>query len=353
MSARQEDAARPFEAELIPGLEDFAIDELRSKYGDEVSQIEHTRQGFIRFRYAGAHEQLRALRSVIALYQIYHFALPRPKALLGHEHFARLKRILTATAGSFSGPARTLGIGAAGSQSSVMRRLRMELAEALHLESAADSKGDLFMRIAPARQQPGWEIMARTSRAPLSARDYRVKNMPGSLNATVAYAMTQVGALPAGSAAVNLCSGASIIAIEHALLRPGDHLLAVDFNAEALAAGRHNARASGADSRISHLLADGANAPLASHSADRVYADLPFGHHIGSHEANARLYPAILREASRLARRGALFVALTHELRLMRHCLAMSNWRAVQQTKVNLRGLNPRLFVLRKISDTI
>ena len=43
-------------------------------------------------------------------------------------------------------------------------------------------------------------------------------------------------------------------------------------------------------------------APLASRSADRLYADMPFGHHIGSHENNERLYPAILREAARLAR---------------------------------------------------
>ena len=353
MSARQENAAPKFEAELIPGLEAFAIDELLSRFGSEVSQVDHSRPGFIRFRFGGSHEQLRALRSVVALYQIYHFAIPRPKALLGHQHFARLKRILSATSRSFSHPARTLGIGAAGSESSVMRRLRMELAEALRLESAADGKGDLFIRIAPGREQLGWEIMARTASAPLSARDYRVKNMPGSLNATVAYAMTQIGALPAGSAAVNLCSGASIIAIEHALLRTDDHLLAVDCSAAALAAGRCNARASGADSRISHLLADGVKAPLASHSADRLYADLPFGHHIGSHEDNEQLYPALLREAARLARPQAAFVALTHEVRLMRRCLAMSCWRAVQETRINLRGLNPRLFVLRQNSATI
>ena len=353
MSTRQAIAAAEFEAELIPGLEPFAIDELRSKFGNDVSQIVQSRQGFVRFRFSGPHQQFRALRTVVAIYQIIHFAIPRPKALLGHQHFARLKGVLTTMSRSFSQPARTLGIGAAGSESTVMRRLRMELAEALQLEAAAHGKGDLFFRIAPGREQGGWEILARTSTAPLSARDYRVENMPGSLNATVAFAMTQFGVLPAVSSVVNLCSGASTIAIEHALLRPDDHLVAVDCRAAALALGRCNARASGADSRIIHLLADGVRAPLASRSADRLYADLPFGHHIGSHENNERLYPAILREAARLARAEATFVVLSHEVRLMRRCLARSHWRAVKETRINLRGLHPRLFVLRQISATI
>lgn len=353
MSAAKANAAPEFEAEVIAGLESYANHELLSRFPAKVSRIHCQRAGFLRFRFSGGPEQLRTLRSVVALYQIHHFPIPRPKALLGHQHFTRLQEILLETSQAFSQPARTIGIGAAGSESSVMRRLRMELAAALRLESAADGKGGLFIRIAPDRRAGGWEVLARTTQRPLSARDYRVENMPGSLNATVAFAMTQAVSRPKAATAVNLCSGASTIAIEHALLHPDDQLLAIDCSASALEAGRRNARASGADSRICHLRGDGISAPLAARSADRIYADLPFGHHIGSHEENERLYPAILREAARLARPDAAFVVLTHEVKLMRRSLRLSFWHAERETRINLRGLSPRLFVLRHISDTI
>ena len=353
MSARRANAKPEFEAEIIPGLEAYACDELRSRSGAKLTQIRKARAGFLRFRFSGGPVELQALRSVVAIYQIHHFAIPRPKALLGHQHFARLKIILSEASRSFLHPSRTLGIGAAGSGSSVMRRLRQELAGALRLDAATDDKGELFIRIMPDRRASGWEVLVRTTRRPLSAREYRLENMPGSLNATVAYVMTQVGPLPRRSAAINLCSGASTIAIEHALMHPEDLLLAVDCSVSALESGRRNAQASGADGRIYHLRADGTRAPLASGAADRLYADMPFGHLIGSHEENERLYPAILREAARLARPDAAFVVLTHEVRLMRRSLERSLWRADRETRINLRGLHSRLFVLRRNSATI
>ncbi len=353
MSARRTNAAPEFEAEIIPGLEAYACEELLGRFGAKLNRIRKARAGFLRFRFSGSPVELRALRSVVAVYQIHHFAIPRPKALLGHQHFARLKAILRKASRSYNHPVRTLGIGAAGSGSSVMRRLRHELTRALRVDAAADGKGELFVRIMPDRRASRWEVLVRTTKLPLSTREYRLENMPGSLNATVAYVMTKVGPLPRGSTAVNLCSGASTIAIEHALMRPADLLLAVDCSDSALESGRRNAKASGADHRICHLLADGTQAPLASRSADRLYADMPFGHLIGSHEENERLYPAILREAARLARPDAAFVVLTHEVRLMRRSLERPLWRADRETRINLRGLYPRLFVLRRNSATI
>ncbi len=311
------------------------------------------RAGFIRFQFSDRAQLLLSLRSVIAVYQVHHFAIPRPKAFLGHQHFARLTTILFEAAQTFARPPRTFGIGAAGARSSVMRRLLQELLEKLNLEPAADGKGELFARLLPKRETMGWELLVRLSHRPLSARDYRAVNMPGSLNATAAYAMTRVDTLEKCATVVNLCSGASTILIEHALVQPLDELLAIDLSDTALKAGARNASASGIGHRIRHIQADAGQTPLPSHAADRLYADLPFGHHIGSHESNMRLYPEILLEADRLARSNAAFIILTHEVKLLRRCLRESSWKIESETRINLRGLHPRLFVLRRISTRI
>lgn len=350
---RRDNRPPVFEAEVIPGLESFAIDELNRKFGAKAAQVSHARAGFIRFRFSDRAQLLLGLRSIIAVYQVHCFAIPRPKAFLGHEHFARLTRILSETAQSFARPPRTFGISAAGARSSVMRRLLQELLNKLNLELAEDGKGELFVRLLPNREAMGWELLARKSHRPLSAREYREVNMPGSLNATAAYAMTQVEPLDRGATVVNLCSGASTILIEHGLLQPQHQLVAIDRSETALRAGARNASASGMGQRIRQIQADAGRTPLPGRAADRLYADLPFGHHVGSHESNLRLYPAILLEADRLARSNAAFVVLTHEVKLLRRCLQQSPWKATSETRINLRGLHPRLFVLRRISTRI
>ena len=350
---RRAPAPHRFEAEVIPGLESFAFDELCRALQPNVDQIIKLRAGFIRFRYGGAAETLLSLRSVIAIYRVHQFPIPRPKAFLGHQHKTRLTRILMDASRSFASPAQTLGIGAAGLNSSVMRRLRQELVAALQLAPAVDGKGELFMRMLPAGETAGWEVLVRISPKPNSARDYRRVNMPGSLNATAAYAMTAEENLGENAVIVNLCSGTSTILIEHALAHPRHQLLAIDAMTVALDAGRQNSRASGLETRIQHIRADARRTPLPAQLADRLYADLPFGHYIGSHKENIRLYPAILDEADRLARPDAAFIVLTHEVKLLRHCLRQSPWRAACETRINLRGLHPRLVVLRGISTRI
>ena len=333
---RRAPAPQRFEAEVIPGLESFAFDELCRALQPKVDQIIKLRAGFIRFRYSGAAQTLLSLRSVIAIYQVHQFPIPRPKAFLGHQHKTRLTRILLDASRSFASPAQTLGIGAAGLNSSVMRRLRKELAAALQLSSADDGKGELFMRVLPAREKTGWEALVRISPKPNSARGYRMVNMPGSLNATAAYAMTAEGGLGKNALIVNLCSGTSTILIEHALTHARHQLLAIDAKTAALDAGRQNTRASGLETRIQHIRADARRTPLPAQLADRLYADLPFGHYIGSHKDNIKLYPAILDEAARLARPDAAFIVLTHEVKLLRQCLRQSPWQAACETRNKL-----------------
>ena len=339
-----------YEAEVIPGIEPIAIHELRSLAGAAVQSVRQTRPGFIRFRLEGAPEKLALLRSVVAVYHIHGFAIPRPKALLGHQHFTRLIDILQDVIARWKDDKLSLGIGAAGSESSVLLRLKRELATALGVAPAEVGKGDLYIRLARRRDKKGWEILVRTTARPLSKRGWRAANMPGALNATVAYAMTQFNPTEHPATVVNLCSGTSTILIEQALSRPADLLLAIDHADRMIEAAARNTAASQTAARIHHIKAEASQTPLPPNSADRIYADLPFGHHVGSHEANQRLYPRILDEAARLAKSDANLTLLTHDIHLLRRCLHRSPWKIKSETRINLGGLHPRIFVLEQKS---
>ena len=347
------DGLREYEAEVIAGIEPFAKEELRAKLGAAVSDIRLSRAGFLRFHFHDCLQQFSALRAVTAVYCVYDFYIPRPKAFLGHQHFTRLVHVLRESAATFPAPPRTLGIGAAGADSSVMRRLRRELSEALNLQPAEDGKGELFLRLLRQRRGDGWQVLVRTTPQPLSKRAYRRVDIPGALNAAVAYVMTQACPAPDSATVLNLCSGTSTILIEFGLTQDFNRLIAVDNSRNMIEAGRTNAESAGLGHRIQHVLADATRAPLPAQSADIVFADLPFGHHIGTHDTNIELYPSILDEASRLARAEANFVVLTHEVDLMRRCLDHSRWKVVSETRINLNGLHPRLFVLKQNSNRI
>ena len=98
-----------FEAEVIPGIEAIAVNELRTVCASQISAIRQTRAGFLRFRFSGSPGMLSALRSLVAVYQIHCFAVPRPKALLGHEHFTRMTQILRVAKARFCTAPRDYG----------------------------------------------------------------------------------------------------------------------------------------------------------------------------------------------------------------------------------------------------
>ena len=73
-----------FEAEIVEGIEALAENELRQMH--EV-QIVSRRSGAVQFTYVGNLRRLQALKLTQAIYAVQSFAVPRPKALLGDQHF--------------------------------------------------------------------------------------------------------------------------------------------------------------------------------------------------------------------------------------------------------------------------
>lgn len=341
--------AQIYEAETIIGIEDIVIRELQSHPDINPQSIQKIRDGFIRFESNEKFSQLNTFKSVIALYIVHHFDVPRPKALLGHQNFTTLIQYLDNILKTWSPNHYTFGLGAAGSNSAVMRRIKQDISLMLSIPIAEDDKGHLFMRLIPAYQMQGWETLIRLTPVPLSTRGWRIKNIPGALNATVAYAMTQIADIPQNSQIVNLCSGTATILIEIAQQAKNKTLIALDNDIQMLQSAKANIEASQTSEHIIQILGDAQQTPFKSGSISHIFADLPFGHYVGSHNENEWLYPAILEESARIAKQGASFVALTHEIQLMLQSLKTSKWLIKHQRQINLSGLHPKIFVLERI----
>jgi SAM-dependent methyltransferase len=343
------------EADVSEGLEALARDELSARLGATVrlAPASAALRGVIPFTYSGDLHALLALQTVQAVYLLQRFAVPRPRALLGDEHFRKVLALVQAASGLFpAGAFKTLALNAAGSDSAVMQRLKGELARRAGLALAED-EGDLLLRVRPTQPPPdngGWDVLVRLSPRPLATRAWRVCNFEGALNAPVAHALVRLLQPRPHDCYVNMACGSGTLLVERLAAGRVRQAIGVDLDPQALACARANVAASGYNSAIRLLQTDARALPLPSASVDALSADLPFGHLVGSHAQNVRDYPLLLGEAARVLRPAARAGLLTHEARLMEQLLAglMDVWQVEQVLRVELGGLYPRIFVLRR-----
>jgi 23S rRNA G2445 N2-methylase RlmL len=334
------------EAEVAAGLENIAAQELQQLYGQQIQLAKRQPdQGAVRFQFNGDLRALSRLATVQSVYLVQYFAVPRPRALLGDQHFRLFcEQIATVRNLVPADTYQSFYINAAGSDSSIMRRIKTAIAQQTGLVHAEEG-GDLLIRIR--RAGSGWETLVRLTPRPLATRSWRVCNFEGALNATVGQAMIRLAQPKRNDVFVNLACGSGSLLIERAAWGASQKLIGIDNSQFALDCAAANIQASGHQDQIDLCLADARKVPLPDNSADVLCADLPFGQLSGSHEDNLTLYPALFREATRIARPGARFVVITHAIQLMDKVLnRQSNWQAEQLIRVTLRGLHPGVYVL-------
>src|SRR5947207_5156495 len=78
------------EADVLEGLERFAYAELTERLNERVKIVVAPHDGRLRFNYRGDLHALLDMCSILAIYLVRRFAVPRPRALLGHQHFTAL-----------------------------------------------------------------------------------------------------------------------------------------------------------------------------------------------------------------------------------------------------------------------
>ena len=340
-SVVQKNGAQTYEAEVLEGLVPFAVRELKEVESLRIISKDDTS---VQFRFSGSPKVLHKLRMVVAVYRLEPFPVPRPKALLGHEHLTRLLSVIEEVKkrDGFS----SFRIGAAGSGSAVFARLAQEVENRVNLRYDPE-EGDLLLRVRKSKE--GWEILLRTSHRPLSSRPWRVCNLAGGLNATLAAAMAELVGTKPQDRFFNAMCGSGTLLIERGLRDHAAQLVGCDIRGEALECSEENIRASNL-SNIQLLQADATRLPFEDVSFDVIVADVPWGNAVGTHEGNAALYPAFLEEAARIAAAGARLAVLTHEIKLFEKVLRDFEevWRLQNEVRVFHGGHYPRIYLFTR-----
>lgn len=334
-----------YEAEVLPGLAPFALHELRGTPGvqAETPHGDPERVEAVPFRHTGDVAALHGLRTVTAVHRRIRFEVPRPRALLGDAHHRRLLRELGEVLASAPAPMHGFRFRAAGRDSPAFQRLAGALEAGLGL-AHDDAAGELQLRVRR-DEAGGWEVLARLTPRPLSARTWRVRNRSGGLNACVAAAAVSLLGAPAQQRYLNAMCGSGTLLIERAHAGPAARLVGVDLAEEALNDAEANLTAAGVKAELRRE--DARALPEPDGAFDAVVADLPWGDAVGGHRHNEELYPAFLREARRLVAPRGRALLISHELRLMERLLERDDrWALRDRRRVYHGGHRPALLVL-------
>lgn len=336
-----------YELTVAPGIEAIAARELKVTTWGQSAVVE-TVTGALMAASNQPYPDEHVLRTVTALYEVHDFDVPRPKALLGHQH---LTRIVKACQAILTPQYETLAISAAGKSSEVMQRLLAELGAALHLKPSRDH-GDLHVRIRRSTvYQDGWAVLIRRSPRPWATRAWRTENLPGSLHGPVAAALGMLAELRPNDRVLNAGSGSGTIAIECLGVQPQAHLVALDVAWPHVQITRQHAES--ANVTLKGLLqSDVHDLPFAPMTFDAVLSDLPFGQLMGRTSDLGALYDVWLRESARVTKPDGRGIFLTHAVRLMMEVLGhvQTIWHIERVLPITLNGLHPRLFLLKRRS---
>lgn len=341
---------------MAPGLEAVVAQEIQQRLGKQLQWLQplaEGERGVIRFHCRGINgselERILQLNTIFNAYRVLPFAVNRPKSLLAHEHFSQLVETVQALRQALPPTAfANFGLSAAGADSAVFQALIGQVETALSLPFAAEAV-DLLLRVRPAPQATGWEVLLRLTPRPLSVRAWRVADMKGALNAAVAHAMVRLTRPQPTDCFLNLACGSGTLLIERLLAAPARRLIGCDIDLGALQYADRNLKAAQLQAVVALQTWDARSLNLPSASVDAICADLPFGIAVGAHEQNVVHYPQILAEAARVAKAQSRFVLMTQEVTLMEELLRSTPaWKVLEEIKLDLRGLHPRIFVLQR-----
>lgn len=177
----------------------------------------------------------------------------------------------------------------------------------------------------------------------LTRRFGELARTPASTNPVIAAVMVRLAKIQPGHTVLDpFCGAGTLLVLAAAMAEPG-RLLGGEIQPRWLAAAAANV----GKGRL--VRADARALPVASGTADRVLANLPFGKRVGSHRINEDLYPAALREIARVLPGNGRAVLLTEDKRLFRETVQRTPLlRVIKEVVLARGGIHPSAYVVTK-----
>lgn len=266
------------------------------------------------------------------------------------KHKSILKEIIDQIINKKTEKFSTFKISCAGSNSTEVKSISKYIKEEIKLIESTEA--DLKINIAKINTL--WEISIQITRRPLSFRNYKISNMRGAMDPTIAYALNEYCNVKRKKAYLNAFSGSATLLIEAALRNENlDTLVGFDNNKSHLTSAYQNVKKAGLIKRIKLFEYDIYDKPQLG-NFDVIVADLPFGMVISKNEDLEKLYTAFMDFTERSLEKKGVLGVYTNEHDLFKKILNLSKWKIIKEVELKLDTninsyLYPKIFICKKI----
>ena len=176
--------------------------------------------------------------------------------------------------------------------------------------------------------------------------DYRIKDLPASINPTSAAIMLNEVKeyLTKGAKVLDAFCGTSTMLIERNYICES-YLYGTDINSKAIEYSIINSKQ--VNKKINLY-----NINCLEHIGyyDEIISNMPYGNRVGNHKQNELLYKSFINRLPTLLNDNGVAILLTSEISLMKRLLKNKNkLKLVKDIYTETGGLTPHLFVIKKV----
>lgn len=328
--------------EFISGLKDVVINEIKQFPNLNIIKIE---ESFIHLDFIQDISLLKDLRSILRAFIIIESYNYNPLYIANHKSIiGNMISLITKDDNSFE----TFKIICAGSDSLIIQNISDYIQNTYGLTKNEDAD----MKIHIIKNGRTWEVGAQISSKPLSVRSYKVRDMEGAMNSTIAYALNSLCGLENAESYLNIFSGSATLLIEAGQCYKNiKQLIGYDNNKEALSLSIKNIREAGLIKVIKVKEADIFDKPLFG-MFDVITADLPFGMLVSKFENLETLYRSFIEYSQKTLKDNGVLVVYTVKSDILKKIIKQSEFKIINSLKLKLitssKGfIYPSIFVCK------
>jgi 23S rRNA G2445 N2-methylase RlmL len=347
-------------AQVLPGLEEVASEEITQDLGGEVKR---TGPGLVVFKVPEIDRSVLRLRTVEDVFllawgtdQLTYRAQDLDsirrwtardapwERLLRLHHAIRPKPAGKPTFRLVTQMTGTHGYRRVDARKALARGLEGKL-PASWRHADENAAVEVWLTINGATAVCGLRLSDRTMRH----RTYKREHLPASLRPTVAAAMVRLAAARPGDLVLDPMCGAGTILAEQLARggrgRPPVRVLGGDLDAAALRTARANLAHAGEPDLVRW---DAARLPLPDQVAGAVISNPPFGKQLGEPEEIGPLYQRTIPEYDRVLRPGGRAVLLVADTGALKEAARAVPWQPLRQVRLRVLGQRATILAYRK-----
>lgn len=325
----------------IAGIRQVVLDELKKSNLKILDEAEDT--VFVEFS-EEIISKVKKLKSVSRVHLVVQSNMYHPAYISNHKSILGNLINIVVTYDTF----KTFKISCAGSDSLEVRSTAKYIQDTYRMEESDNA--DLKIHII--KREDMWEIGVQITPRPLSVRDYKVVNMSGAMDPTIAYAVNSFCNLDSAHSYLNIFSGSATLLIEAAGCYSNlEKLVGFDNNKKHLSLSIQNIKKAGLIKRVQVKEADIFDKPNFG-TFDAIVSDLPFGMSISKNEDLEKLYTTFVHYCEETLHTDGRLVVYTSEYDLIEPILRRSQFNTVQSLQLKLMTnahvyLRPKIIVCK------